>query len=44
MTNLLEESNQMISVYENENKELKEKLSKMEFNLKMLTSSHIELE
>lgn len=44
MTGLLEESNQMISLYESENKELKEKISKLEFNLKMLTNSHLELE
>jgi hypothetical protein len=44
LTNLLEESNTMISLYENENCELKEKVSKLEYNLKMLTDSHIELE
>ena len=44
MTSLLEESNEMISAYESENRELKEKLTKLEFNLKMLTSSHMELE
>jgi len=44
LTTLLEESNSMITLYEDENKELKEKLGKLEFNLKMLTKSHMELE
>jgi hypothetical protein len=34
----------MITIYENENKDLKEKVNKLEYNLKMLTNSHIELE
>jgi hypothetical protein len=44
LTGLLEESNQIISVYENENKEIKERNGKLEYNLKMLTQSHLELE
>jgi hypothetical protein len=34
----------MLTSYENENKELKEKVNKLDYNLKMLTNSHIELE
>lgn len=44
LTQLLEESNHLIQSYENEVKELKNKITKLEYNLKMLTDSHIELE
>ena len=44
LTQLLEESNQLIQSYENEVKDLKNKNSKLEYNLKMLTQSHFELE
>lgn len=44
LTELLEDSNQIISSYEKENEELKEKNQKFETNLKLLTNSHIELE
>lgn len=44
LTKLLEESNYMISEYENENGRLKKKCEKLEYNLEMLTQSHIELE
>ena len=44
LTQLLEESNQLIQSYENEVKDLKNKNSKLEYNLKMLTQSHSELE
>jgi hypothetical protein len=41
---LLEDSNQIISSYEKENDDLKEKNVKLETNLRLLTNSHIELE
>ena len=44
LTQLLEESNQLIQSYENEVKDLKSKNKKLEYNLKMLTQSHSELE
>ena len=44
LTNLLEESNKLIIAYEIEVTQLKTKNSKLEYNLKMLTDSHIELE
>ena len=44
LTKLLEESNYMMSEYENENIRLKRKCDKLEYNLQMLTDSHIELE
>lgn len=44
LTSLLEESNQMMTTYEDENRELKEKNGKLDYNLKMLTNSHFELE
>jgi len=44
LTNLLEMSNKMINDSENENLQLKEKIEKLEYNLNMLTKSHLELE
>jgi hypothetical protein len=44
LTNLLEESNKLIKSYEIEVTQLKNKNSKLEYNLKMLTDSHSELE
>jgi hypothetical protein len=44
LTKLLEESNYMMSEYENENIKLKKKCEKLEYNLQMLTDSHLELE
>lgn len=44
LTELLEESNQIISSYEKENENLKEKNLKLESNLKLLTNSHMDLE
>ena len=44
LTKLLEESNYMMSEYENENIRLKNKCEKYEYNLQMLTQSHLELE
>ena len=44
LTKLLEESNNMMSEYENENLRLKKKCDKYEYNLQMLTESHLELE
>jgi hypothetical protein len=44
LTNLLEESNKLIKGYEIEVTQLKSKNSKLEYNLKMLTNSHSELE
>ena len=44
LTNLLEESNRLIKSYETEVTQLKNKNNKLEYNLKMLTESHSELE
>ena len=44
LTNLLEESNRLIKAYEVEVTQLKNKNSKLEYNLKMLTDSHSQLE
>ena len=44
LTQLLEESNHLIQSYEQEVKEHKARIAKLEYNLKMLTDSHIELE
>ena len=44
LTNLLEESNRLVKSYETEVTQLKNKNSKLEYNLKMLTESHSELE
>ena len=44
LNNILEQGNKLIKSYELEVAELKNKNSKLEFNLKMLTQSHQELE
>ena len=44
LNNILEQGNKLIKSYEIEVAELKNKNSKLEFNLKMLTQSHQELE
>ena len=44
LTQLLEQSNQLILTYEKEVKEHKARNAKLENNLKMLTNSHLELE
>ena len=44
LNNILEQGNKLIKSYELEVAELKNKNSKLEFNLKMLTQSHEELE
>ena len=44
LNNLLEESNSIIKSYEKEVQALKERNSKLENNLKILSSSHSELE
>ena len=44
LTKLLEECNSMISEYETENLRLKKMCQKYEYNLKMLTESHMLLE
>ena len=44
LSQLLEQSNQLVLMYEKEVKELKCRNAEVEYNLKMLTNSHMELE
>lgn len=44
LTNLLETSNRIINDTENENGDLRAKIEKLEYNLDMITKSHLELE